>query len=93
MCHRYNSYFSIGVSFYLRTVLQDLKVKAKAEEKAELMEKHKEGKTEDQKTEEKAEIQTTEAKNEWLEYNNWKVLWLFVTFCDLLWALVTFGAL
>ena len=48
----------------MRTVLQDLKVKAKAEEKAELMEKHKEGKTEDQKTEEKAEIQTTEAKTE-----------------------------
>ena len=48
----------------MRTVLQDLKVKAKAEEKAELMEKHKEGKTEDQNTEEKAEIQTTEAKTE-----------------------------
>ena len=59
-----NYNFSIGVSFYLRTVLQDLKVKAKAEEKAELMEKHKEGKTEDQKTEEKTEIQTTETKAE-----------------------------
>lgn len=42
----------------------DLKVKAAAEEKAELMEKHQDGKTEntsgDQKTEEKTEFQTTE---------------------------------
>ena len=62
----------------------DLKVKAAAEEKAELMEKHQDGKTEntsgDQKTEEKTEIQTTEeAKIEWLEYNNWRVLWLFMS--------------
>ena len=41
----------------------DLKKQAAAEEKAELMEKHKgdqNGNTEDQKTEEKTEIQTTE---------------------------------
>ena len=69
--------FSIGVSFYLRTVLQDLKVKAKAEEKAELMEKHQGEKTEDQKTEDKTELQTTEEENlkkdektEWLEFIN-----------------------
>ena len=41
----------------------DLKKQAAAEEKAELMEKHngdQNGNTEDQKTEEKTEIQTTE---------------------------------
>ena len=38
----------------------DVKVKAAVEEKAELMEKHQGGNTEDQKTEEKTEIQTTE---------------------------------
>ena len=55
--------FSIGVSFYLRTVLMDLKKAAAAEEKTELMEKHKgdqNGNAEDEKTEEKTEIQTTE---------------------------------
>jgi len=58
------AFVGIGVSFYLRTVLMDLKVKAAAEEKAELMEKHQDGKTEntsgDQKPEEKTEFQTTE---------------------------------
>jgi len=41
------AFVGIGVSFYLRTVLQALKVKAAAEEMATLMEKPK---TEDQKT-------------------------------------------
>ncbi len=44
----------------MRPILQDLKIKAAAEEKAELMEKPQGEKTEDQKTEDKTEFQTTE---------------------------------